>query len=372
MNFEHTEERRLLADMVRRYVAEKYPLELRHAAVASPEGFSRERWREFAALGLIGAMFPEVAGGYGGAGADIAILFEELGRGLVVEPFLPSLMAGSILSEIYGRGDFLEGLSAGECIITLAHEEMESRYDLARVETAATADGDGWRLSGAKTVVLVGDVADWLVVSAKCAGETGIGLFLVKGDADGVTRRGYPTVDGMRAAEIQFDRVWLPGDALIVSPDQGLAVLERAVGAGILALSAESLGAMTAAVNLTVEYLKTRTQFGRAIGEFQALQHRLADMLIEVEQAKSSVINAASRLDAAKGERDWALSAAKAMVGRVGKLVSEEGVQMHGGIGMTWDYAVGHYAKRLVMIDHMLGDTDHHLMRAAALAGAAE
>ncbi len=379
MDFEHTEERKLLAEMVRRYIADNYDLNGRHTAAALPEGFSRERWQAFAELGLIGALFPESAGGYGGAGADIAVLFEELGRGLVVEPFLAALLAGTVLAETRSDCPQLAGLIAEETILALAHEEADSRYDLARVTTEAkhNPDGSGWVISGAKSVVLAGDSADWLIVSARISGEVtqeaGIGLFLIPANADGLSIRGYPTVDGMHAAEIALEAVTVDADALLAGEGSGYAMLERAIGAGLLALSAEALGAMDVSADLTVEYFKTRSQFGKTIGSFQALQHRLADVLIEISQTRSSLINAASRFGSDdRQEREWALSAVKVCAGRNGQMVAEEVIQMHGGIGMTWDYAVGHYAKRLVMIDHMLGDADHHLLRVANLSKGGE
>ena len=232
--------------------------------------------------------------------------------------------------------------------------------------------GDGWQIDGAKAVVINGDSADKLVVSARTEGdvdsEDGIALFLVDANAVGVTRRGYGTVDGGRAAEIALDGVTVSKEALIGAPGQGFAVIEETLARGIAALAAEAFGAMEVSRDLTLDYLKTRRQFGRAIGDFQALQHRMVDMTLEIEQARSAILLAVSTLEADRVTRELNVSAAKNLIGRVARLVAEESIQLHGGIAMTWEYALGHYAKRLTMIDHQLGDTDYHLARYIALS----
>jgi alkylation response protein AidB-like acyl-CoA dehydrogenase len=371
MNFEHTEDRRMLADSLNRYVAEQYNFETRMAITQSPKGFSTQRWAQFAELGVIGALFDEAHGGYGGAGFDIAVVFEALGRGLVVEPFLPSaILAGSALTHAGNEAQqaMLADLIDGAVVATLAHDEPESHYELSHVRTLATRTGDGWVLNGHKAVVPVGDQAQVLIVSARTSGreadEHGISLFVVSADTPGLSTRGYATIDGGRAAEVVLQEVKLPVDALLGEKDQGLSTLEHAIGRGLLALCAESLGAMEVAKHATIEYLQTRKQFGVPIGSFQALQHRMADLLLEIEQARSAVINAAAALDGTdRLAREKALSAAKYSIGRIGTLVAEECIQLHGGIGMTWELPLAHYAKRLVMIDHQLGDEDHHLAR---------
>ena len=364
MDFNHTEERQMLADTVGRFVADKYAIDRRHKIAEMETGYDPDVWSELAELGLIGALFTEEAGGFGGAGFDIMVVFEQLGRGLVVEPFLPNLMAGTILADA-GRTDLVEEVIGGATLLALAHGEPKSRYDLAHVETTAHQDGDGYVLDGAKAVVMGGDAADHLVVSARLSGEArdrdGIALFLVPGDA--VERRGYGTADGYRAAEIRMDGVRIGADALVV--ENAMAAIEKAHRLGIVAVCAEALGAMQVAADMTLDYLKTRKQFGVVIGKFQALAHRMADVLTEIEQARSAVINAAGNLGTA--DEDWHVSAAKNFIGRAGKLVAEESIQMHGGIAMTWEYAVGHYSKRLIMIDAMFGDTDHHLERCMKL-----
>ena len=373
MNFEHTEDRRMLADTLDRFVAGQYGFETRNAIAYGDVGMAPALWGQFAELGAIGALFPEAEGGFGGEGFDVAVVFEALGRGLVVEPFLGALMVGRALAAAgtAAQKERMAGLIDGSTVAALAHDEPGSHYELARVATRAVRSASGWTLSGAKAVVLQGEQAQLLLVSARTAGaldsEDGISLFLVPADAAGVARRGYGRIDGGRAAEITLDNVQLDADALLGAEGQGFATLELAVGWGVLALCAEALGAMEVAKKDTLEYLQTRKQFGVAIGSFQALQHRMADLLLEVEQSRSAVINAAAAMDAERVVRERALSAAKCTIGRIGALVAEESIQMHGGIGMTWELPLSHYAKRLVMIDHQLGDEDHHLARFAAL-----
>jgi alkylation response protein AidB-like acyl-CoA dehydrogenase len=374
MNFEHTEERRMLADSLNRFIAEQYHFETRNRIAATPEGMSSEIWRQFAELGIIGALFREDDGGFGGAGFDIAVVFEALGRGLVVEPLLGSaVLAGEAIAAAGNdtQKALLADIIEGSTIASFGHDEPDTHYELARVATRAERRGDGWVVNGTKSVVLQGEAAGLFVVSARTAGaiddEAGISLFLVSKDTPGVVVRGYPTMDGGRVAELSFKDARLDAGALLGEEGQGYATLERAVGRGVLALCAEALGAMEAAKVATLDYLRTRKQFGIVIGSFQALQHRMADLLLEIEQARSAVINAAAALDEDRVTRERALSAAKMSIGRIGALVAEECIQLHGGIGMTWELPLAHYAKRLVMIDHQLGDEDHHLQRYIAL-----
>lgn len=377
MNFEHTEDRRMLADSLNRFIAEQYAFERRDRIAKSAHGFSPEIWRQFAELGVIGALFSEADGGFGGGGFDVAVVFEALGRGLVVEPLLGAVMAGEAITAAGNDAQkaVLADIIGGTTMAALAHEEPGAHYELARVQTRAEKmggkGGEGWVLNGAKAVVLQGEQADLFVVSARTSGavdgEAGISLFLLPAKTKGLVVRGCPAIDGGRVAELVLDGVTLGADALLGAEGQGHATLERAIGRGVLALCAESLGAMEAAKAATLEYLRTRKQFGTLIGSFQALQHRMADLLLEIEQARSAVINAAAAIDADRLTRERALSAAKLSIGRIGTLVAEESVQMHGGIGMTWELPLAHYAKRLVLIDHQLGDEDHHLQRFIAL-----
>ena len=378
MNFEHTEDRRMLADSLNRFIAEQYAFAARDRIAKSQHGFSKEIFQQFAELGVIGALFGEADGGFGGGGFDIAVVFEALGRGLVVEPLLGAVMVGEAISAAGSDaqkeklGDIINGVT----VAAFAHDEADTHYDRTRVQTRAERSNDasdsGWVLHGAKAVVPQGEQADLFLVSARTSGavddEAGISLFLVPAKTAGLTVRGCPSIDGGRVAELAFDGVKLGADALLGTEGQGHATLERAIGRGVLALCAEALGAMEAAKTATLEYLRTRKQFGILIGSFQALQHRMADLLLEIEQARSAVINAAAAIDGSdRVARERALSAAKFSIGRIGALVAEESIQMHGGIGMTWELPLPHYAKRLVMIDHQLGDEDHHLQRYIAL-----
>ena len=379
MNFELSEERKMLSETTTRFVAERYEIKTRHANAEMDDGFNPATWAEFADLGLIGALFPPEVGGYGGLGEDIAVVFNALGRGLVVEPFLASGVLGAAPIIAAGTSEqkaLCEAVIAGTLKLALAHGEPASRYDLNHVTTRATPDGDGWSLTGSKAVVLNGDSADKLVISARTEGADdsaqGITLFLIDAAAPGISRRGYATIDGGRAAEIRLDNVKVDSGAIIGAPGQGYELVELAHARGIVALTAEAVGAMDIARDTTLEYLKTRKQFGRAIGTFQALQHRMADMTLEIEQARAAAALASGALEADRLTREQNASAAKNLIGRVARLVAEETIQMHGGIAMTWEYSLPHYAKRLTMIDHLLGDTDFHLARYIALGREAE
>mgnify|MGYP000588407665 CR=1 FL=1 len=374
MNFQHTEDRRMLADTLGRFISEQMGFEARMATVKKSNGFDRLAWQQLCEVGAAGALFSEANGGYGGQGFDIAVVFEAIGHGLALTPALPVLLAGSAVAHAGNaeQKSLLNGLIDGSQVATLAHEEPGAFHDPKHVTTQAERNADGWLLQGRKTAVPLGDQADWLVVSARVSGEVtdadGIALFIVPADAAGLSLRGYPTIDGGRAAEVQLHQVKLPANALLGTEGQGLATLEHAIGRGLLALCAESLGAMEVAKQATIDYLQTRKQFGVPIGSFQALQHRMATLLLEIEQARSAVINAAAALESPdRITRERALSAAKYSIGRIGTLVAEECIQLHGGIGMTWELPLSHYAKRLVMIDHELGDEDHHLARYIAL-----
>ncbi|MGF6408936.1 acyl-CoA dehydrogenase family protein [Paraburkholderia sp. MM5482-R1] len=369
MNFQHTEDRRMLADSLNRFIAEQYGFDVRDRIARSAEGLSRDMWRRFCELGIIGAFFDETVGGFGGDGFDIAVVFEALGRGLVVEPFLDALIVGRALAHAGNESqrEVIAKMIDGAAIVSFAHDEPGSHYELSRVSMRAERSDGQWTLNGAKGVVLQGEHADVLLVSARTSNDeyddAGISLFLVPRDATGVTVRGDGKIDGGRAAEVLFDNVALNADALVGIEGDGFATLVHSVGYGLVALASEAVGAMDVAKEHTLEYLRTRKQFGVAIGTFQALQHRMANVLLEIEQARSAAINAAAVVGGAGVERERTLSAAKYSVGHIGALVAEESIQLHGGIGMTWELPLAHYAKRLVMIDHQLGDEDHHLAR---------
>ncbi len=354
MNFELTEERQMLQDTLRRYLRDKYTTEARNAILDSETGMSSDIWSELAELGVLGALFEEADGGLGGAGFDIAVVFEELGRAGVVEPVMETLLAGRLLAI---AGQDVDEIISGAEQVALAHSEPEGRYDVGHV---AARFEDGF-ITGRKGVVLNAEAAGKLIVSAR---DPEIGLYLVEAGAPGLTVQGYPLLAGGRAAEVLLDKV--PATPLGV----GVEALEAVYALGIIAQCSETLGAMESATTLTREYMMTRKQFGRPIGTFQALQHRMADMLTELEMARSAVINAAGNLGEAARTRDMALSAGKNLVGRAGRLVAEECIQMHGGIAMTQEYELAHIAKRIVMADHRFGDTDYHLERFIALSAA--
>lgn len=372
MDFRLSDEQRMLQDTVSRLVREQYSFETRMKLMDSEPGFSRDLWRQYAEVGLLAIGLSEDAGGFGG-GIELMLVAQELGRGLVLEPYLACVvLSGCLIDKAASaeqKEDLLGRMSAGELIVAFAHGEPESRYDLAHVGTRAEQSGAGWKLDGNKSVVLHGEHADLLIVSARVSGDVrdrdGIGLFLVDPKADGVRTRGYQTIDGQRAAEISLDGVSVDQAAVLGEPGQAYSVIDYAVGRGIVALCAEAVGAMEVTNELTLDYLKTRTQFGVPIGSFQVLQHRMVDMQMALEQSRSMAILAASRVEPESSDREQVLSAAKYYIGKAGRFISEQAIQMHGGIGMTWEYSMAHYAKRLVMIDHQLGDTDFHLERFA-------
>jgi len=364
MDFNHSDDRQMLADTLGRYLADRYDFETYKRIAASDAGFSRETWGALAELGIVGALFGEEAGGFGGTGFDISVVFEALGRALVVEPFLGTLMAGRLIAD---RTDLVEAVIAGTSILAFAHYEPQGRYDLTELTTTAVRAGDGWVLDGAKAVVPQLEAADHILVSACTDGglgkSAGLSLFLVPADAAGVAVRGYPMIDGGRGGELLLKGVHLGADALVGTESGAFEAIEATIAAGIVALCAEAVAVMEVLRDATLDYLRTRTQFGIPIGKFQALQHRMATVALEIEQARSAVINAAAALDGDRLAREKAVSAAKFTIGRVGTLAAEEAIQLHGGIGMTWELPLSHYAKRLTMIGHQLGDEDHHLER---------
>ena len=370
MNFEHSEDRRMLADSLNRFVSEQFTTEQRNTVAYGAAGHSPQLYAQLADIGAIGALFPESVGGLGGAGFDISLVFECLGRGLLTEPLLGALLVGQglVLAGNAAQQALLPDIIDGKLLAAFAHDEPGSHYERSNVSTQADKSTNGWVLNGAKGVVSFGEQAQWLLVSARVSGEQfdeqGIALFLVPGDAKGLSWRSYQRFDGGRASELKLDNVPLGEGALLGTTADGFTVLGRIFDYALLALASESIGAMDVAKQFTLEYLQTRKQFGVPIGSFQALQHRMADLLLEVEQARSSVINAAAAIDEPESiARSKALAAAKHTVGRIGTLVAEECIQLHGGIGMTWELPFAHYAKRLVMIDHQFGDEDHHLAR---------
>lgn len=375
MDFNHTDDRRMLADTLGRFVADNaYPATRALLAKQAP-GYDAGRWGEYAQLGVIGALFSPEQGGFGGSGFDIMVVFDALARGLVPEPFWSTLMSGRALAAAGGHAETIEAMVAGTNVIAFAHQESEGGREIGSIDARAERDGDHWRLSGTKAVIRDAEGAAALLVSARTSGEhediDGVSLFLVPTDAEGLSLNGYPCIDGGRAAEVQLDNVIVTGPALVGVEGGGGALIADAIDAGIVALCSEALGLMETVRDATLDYLRTRIQFGEPIGRNQALQHRMATVLIEIEQARSAVINAAAALDGPAAARARTLSAAKYTIGKTGTFVAEEAIQLHGGIGMTWELPMTHFAKRLTMINHQLGDDDYHLARYAALGRAA-
>ncbi|MDT3735897.1 MAG: acyl-CoA dehydrogenase family protein [Denitratisoma sp.] len=364
MDFNYTDEQNALRDTLSRYIAKDYPFEARRALAKSAEGFSRDHWKQFADLGLLALPFPEDFGGLNGNAVDTLLVMEAFGRGLVLEPYLSTVViAGGLIRDAGSaaqKEDILPAVAGGERMLALAHYERGARYEVSRVDTAAKADGAGWKLSGAKGVVLGGGAADSLLVTANTG--KGISLFLVDARASGVTVRNTMTQDGSRAAEIRLDNVAVDAEALVGPEGGALPLVERALDYGIAALCAEAVGIMAALDEATLEYLKTRKQFGQPIGRFQALQHRMVDMVIATEQSRSMAMMAAVKADSSDdAERRRAISAAKAYIGQQARFVGQQAVQLHGGMGVVDELNVSHYFKRLTMIELTFGNTDHHL-----------
>lgn len=365
MDFDLTEEQQALADSFGRLLGARYTEEARRAAISSPEGFSRERWGEFIAMGLTALPFSEADGGLAGTGVETMLVMEAIGRALVVEPYLASVvLAGGALrlggNEVQ-RASHIPGIAAGETIATLAWAEAGRRYDPEAHAMQATESGGAWALSGTKCAVPFGDVASLLVVSA--ATPSGTRLFLVDAAAQGFTRRGYPTLDGSRAADLVLY-------ATPAAPLGAPGLLDHVLDLGIAAIAAEAVGVINEMHAMTVEYLKTRKQFGRAIGDFQALQHRAVDMLMALEAARSMALFAAmSAEDADAARRRPSLSAVKVQIAKSLRAVAQGAVQLHGGIGVTMEYRLGAYVRRATALEALFGDADHHLRLLAEAGG---
>jgi len=369
MNFDYTEEQIALQDTLRRFYAKDYGFEHRRATAKSDDGFDRAAWATFADFGILALPFPEAYGGIsenGGSGIDTMLVMEMLGRGLALEPYLSTVvLGGGLIRDAASESQkqaLLPAIAGGELMLSLAHYEPGGRYGLDRVATAATRTAGGWRLEGAKAVVLGAPAAHKLLVSARDG--DGLSLFLVDANAKGVSLRSYPTQDGARAADIHLAAVEVTTDALVGTAGGALPVIARAIDQANAALCAEAVGIMAALNEVTLEYLKTRKQFGVPIGKFQALQHRMADMVIATEQARSMATLAAVRADSDDAaERGRCVAAAKAYVLQSARLVGQQAVQLHGGMGVTDELNVGHYFKRLTMIGLSFGDVDYHLGR---------
>ena len=377
MDFSFSEEQGLLQDSIQRYIQNSYTFDARQKILKSEEGFSRENWATFAELGWLALPFAEESGGFGGTAVETMIMMEEFGKGLVVEPYVSTvIMAGSVI-EAGGTTEHIEGalteIMAGTKFASLAYVEPQARFNLADVTTTAKVEGDGYVINGFKGVVLGGPSADVLVVPARTSGdqkdESGITLFLVEASANGISKRDYPTIDGLQASEINLDKVSVPASAVLGEVDKGLGLLELGINNGILAVGAEAVGAMEVLYKTTVEYCKTREQFGQPIGKFQVLQHRMVDMFMEHEQAKSLLYMAALRMsEDDEVEALKAVSALKVQIGKGGRFVGQNAIQLHGGMGMTDELNVGHYFKRITAIETLFGNVDHHLKKYSQVA----
>ena len=380
MNFDRTEEAQQLAASIARFVERDYDFDTRRKIVASPEGFSRDKWKTMAELGLAGLCLPVEHGGFGGGAVDAMPVMEAIGEALIVEPYIATVGLGAQLVARGGtatqKDRILPEVAAGDLTLAFAHTEADARYELTHVATIANRRGAGFVLDGEKRVVVHGEHADLLIVSARTAGSVGdregLSLFLVDRDAPGVVVHGYRTLDGMRAADIVFSGVEVGDDAIVGDADRALPLIEAVVDFATALICAEAVGAIRYANDATLEYMKTRQQFGVPIGSFQALQHRMVDLYIEYEQVQSMASLACAGVDT-EGDaeaRKRVVSAAKVRVADACRRVSQESVQLHGGMGMTEELKVSHTFRRLTTIAQQFGDADYHLKRLAGQAAA--
>jgi pimeloyl-CoA dehydrogenase small subunit len=374
MDFSFSEEQTLLRNSVSKFLADNYTFETFKKVSRTEPGWSPSHWKQFAELGLLAAPLPEEYGGLGGGPLDTMIVMEEFGKALVVEPFAQTVVVGGGFlkrgSEAQ-KSEWLAKIAGGETVIAFAFAEPQGRYNFADLTTTAKKSGANYVLNGQKAVVLGAPWADTLIVTARTAGAQrdakGVSVFLVDKKSKGIATRDYPTVDGLRASEITFENVEVPAANLIGTTDEGLALIEQVTDEAIAAHSAEAVGAMKVLLDATVEYSKTRKQFGVPIGKFQVLQHRMVDMFMNYEQSASITLMVTLKLGESDVERKKAASAAKVQIGKAGRFVGQQAVQIHGGMGMTDELPVGHYFKRLTMLDTLYGNVDHHLKRYAGL-----
>jgi len=378
MDFDLTEEQRLLKDSVEGLLTDSYDFEQRKKYMKEQGGWSKAVWSKLAEQGLLGLPFAEDDGGFGAGAVETMIVMEALGRALVIEPYLATVVLGGGVLRHGGsaaqKAAHIPSIIDGSRTLAFAQLEKNSRYDLNDVATTAKKKGDGWVIDGEKFVVVNGENADTLIVTARTKGgqrdNSGIGLFLVPGVARGIAKKAYPTQDGFHAADISFTGVEVGADAAIGHAENALPLIERVVDEARTAMCAEAVGAMDESLKSTVEYLKTRKQFGVAIGSFQSLQHRAADMFVALEQARSMALFATMAADFGDAnERAKAVAAAKVQVGKSGKFVGQQSIQLHGGIGMTMEAKIGHYFKRLTMIENSFGDSEYHLRRVSEAGG---
>ena len=375
MDFTFNEEQSLIQDQVDQFVQKEYDWETRQSLSNSELGFGEDNWKKFAELGWLGISVSEDSGGFGGSAIESMLIMEAFGKGLVVEPFLETvIMAGGLIDD-HGsnqqKSSFLEPAIAGEMHLALAYAEPQSRFNLSDVVTEAKVDGDNFIINGYKSVVMNGPSADQIIVSARTSGtqldENGISLFIIDANASGLDKTNYKTVDGRRASDLTFENVSVSKENLIGDQDKGFDILDSAIDKAILAISAEAVGAMEVLYKTTVEYTKTREQFGTAIGKFQVLQHRMVDMFMEYEQCKSLLYMATMKHEEKAEDAKKAISGLKYQVGKAGKFIGQQAVQLHGGMGVTDELNVGHYFKRLTTVGTIFGNTDYHLKKYTSL-----
>ncbi len=370
MDFSFTDEQSMLRDTVASYLADHYSFDQRHALLAKEPGWSPAVWKAFAEeLGILGAPFSEELGGLGGGPIENMIVMQEMGRALVVEPYLGTVVIGGgfLKHSGYAGAEALIGqIIAGETIFAFAYAEPQGRYNLADLKTTAKKDGSGWVLNGAKAVVIGGPYASHFIVTARTGGgqrdQDGVSVFIVEKGAAGVSTRDYPTVDGFRASEVIFENVKLGADALVGPEGQAMPLIEKVVDEAVVATCGEACGVLAKQHEGTLEYTKQRKQFGQPISAFQVLQHRMVDMFIQVEQAVSMTYMATIKLSDDK-QRSKSAAAAKVQIGKACRFVGQNAIQLHGGMGMTDEMAIGHYFKRATMIESAFGSTDHFLAR---------
>ncbi|MEM6302519.1 MAG: acyl-CoA dehydrogenase [Pseudomonadota bacterium] len=376
MDFEFTEEQTMLRDSVARFVQDDYDFDKRRAITATEEGISRDHWKTFAELGWLSVPFAEEFGGFGGGPVDVMVMMEEFGKGLVVEPYLATVVLYGGLLRAAGseaqKAQYIPSIVDGSTLGAFAYIERQSRYELTDILTSASSSGDGFVLNGEKVAVVNGANADQLIVSARTSGDQfddkGISLFIVPADAAGVSKVDYRMMDGQRVANIVFKDVALPADALLGELDGAYAAIDHVVQEALVALGAEALGMMQQLNRKTLEYTKTREQFGVAIGSFQALQHRMVETFMSYEQAKSMLFRAVCALDNGDPDSRRTIHAMKVMIERCGTHIFEEAIQLHGGMGLTDELDIGHFAKRLMMINSTLGDGDYHQAKFSSLS----
>ena len=379
MNFDFTEEQQMVRDSIARFVQDDYDWDTRKAIVASEKGLSPDNWKLFAELGWLSIPFAEEHGGFGGNIVDLSVVMEELGKGLVVEPYFPTVVLfGGLIARAGNdaqRAEWLPRVIGGDVLGGFAYVERQSRFALHDCLTTATPSGDGFVLNGEKVVVFNGEQADHLVVLARTSGEqsdrTGLSLFIVEAGAAGIDKMNYPMMDGQRVANVTFKDVALSADALLGEEGNALAVVEALVDEAIIALASEAVGIMGVLNTKTLEYAKTREQFGVAIGSYQALQHRMVDTMMAYEQCKSLLFKALCEYKQEPAMAAETIHALKVLIDRNAKHVFGEAIQIHGGMGMTDELDIGHYAKRLMMINTTFGDANFHRNRFVETAFAA-